>query len=183
MTRNNAASGAQLPNFLLIVRSIRLQNTIPDIVTAGSTHGKDPFSADGIKLAPHQMQDTGANGLYQTAVPLADWVTAEQIEIFMIPAYEQRGKRPILQPIQPSLLRIAAIPDAAEVSTDDEVILFGQFTLFGEGHRMEPTEIAVRITGYKDCHFFSPFPFILLPVRALHPNPESECGSYQHSPP
>ena len=49
-------------------------------------------------------------------MPLTDWVAAEQIEIFMIPTYEQCGKGPGCQPIQPLLLRIAAIPDAAAVS-------------------------------------------------------------------
>ena len=85
-------------------------------MATGPAHGKDPFSADVIKLAPHQVQDTGANGLYQTAVPLADWVAAEQIIVFMISTDEQRGKGPGLQPVQPLLLRIAAIPDTAEVS-------------------------------------------------------------------
>lgn len=95
-------------------------------------HGKYPLSADVIKLAPHQMQDAGAYGLYQAAVPLADWIVAEQIIVFMVSADEQRGKGPGLQPVQPLLLRIAAIPDTAEVSTDDEVILFGQVTLLME---------------------------------------------------
>ena len=125
-------------------------------MATGPAHGKDPFSADVIKLAPHQVQDTGANGLYQATVPLTDWVAAEQIEIFMIPAYEQCGKGPGCQPIQPLLLRIAAIPDAAEVPTDDDVILLGQVTLFGEGRRMEPTEIAVRITLSR-CKNYSVF--------------------------
>ena len=51
----------------------------------------------------------------------------------------------------------AAIPDTAEVSTKDEVILFGQVTLLMECCRQEPAEITVRITGYKNGHFFSPF--------------------------
>ena len=125
-------------------------------MATGPAHGKDPFSADVIKLAPHQVQDTGANGLYQATVPLTDWVAAEQIEIFMIPTYEQCGKGPGCQPIQPLLLRIAAIPDAAEVPADDDVILLGQVTLFGEGRRMEPTEIAVRITLSR-CKNYSVF--------------------------
>ena len=93
----------------------------------------------------------------------------EQIEIFMIPTYEQCGKGPGCQPIQPLLLRIAAIPDAAEVPADDDVILLGQVTLFGEGRRMEPTEIAVRITSYKDRHFFS--------SRSIHSKPCSNTTS------
>ena len=125
-------------------------------MATGPTYGENPLSADVIKLAPHQVQNTGADGLYQAAVPLADWVAAEQIEIFMIPAYEQCGKGPGCQPIQPLLLRIAAIPDTAEVSTDDEVILFGQVTLLMECCRQEPAEIAVRITLSR-CKNYSVF--------------------------
>lgn len=43
------------------------------------------------------------------------------------------------------------------ISTDDEVILFGQVTLLMECCRQEPAEITVRITGYKNGHFLSPF--------------------------
>ena len=110
------ACGVELPQLSLIVRIIRFQNAVPDIVAAGAAHGKYPLSADVIKLAPHQMQDAGAYGLYQAAVPLADWIVAEQIIVFMVSADEQRGKGPGLQPVQPLLLRIAAIPDTAEVS-------------------------------------------------------------------
>ena len=66
------ACGVELPQLSLIVRIIRFQNAVPDIVAAGAAHGKYPLSADVIKLAPHQMQDAGAYGLYQAAVPLAD---------------------------------------------------------------------------------------------------------------
>ena len=110
------ACGVELPQLSLIVRIIRFQNAVPDIVAAGAAHGKYPLSADVIKLAPHQMQDAGAYGLYQAAVPLADWIVAEQIIVFMVSADEQRGKGPGLQPVQPLLLRIAAIPDTAEVT-------------------------------------------------------------------
>ena len=110
-----SACGVELPQLSLIVRIIRFQNAVPDIVAAGAAHGKYPLSADVIKLAPHQMQDAGAYGLYQAAVPLADWIVAEQIIVFMVSADEQRGKGPGLQPVQPLLLRIAAIPDTAEV--------------------------------------------------------------------
>ena len=111
-----SACGVELPQLSLIVRIIRFQNAVPDIVAAGAAHGKYPLSADVIKLAPHQMQDAGAYGLYQAAVPLADWIVAEQIIVFMVSADEQRGKGPGLQPVQPLLLRIAAIPDTAEVT-------------------------------------------------------------------
>ena len=43
------------------------------------------------------------------------------------------------------------------IVSKDEVILFGQVTLLMECCRQEPAEITVRITGYKNGHFFSPF--------------------------
>lgn len=89
-------------------------------------------------------------------MPLADWIVAEQIIVFMVSADEQRGKGPGLQPVQPLLLRIAAIPDTAEVSTDDEAILFGQVTLLMECCRQEPAEITVRITLSR-CKNYSVF--------------------------
>ena len=88
------------------------------------------------------MQDAGAYGLYQAAVPLADWVAAEQIEIFMIPAYEQCGKGPGCQPIQPLLLRIAAIPDAAEVSF---IPNSGQWRLYRKKYYPEIFYIALKM--------------------------------------
>lgn len=48
-------------------------------------------------------------------MPLIDRVTAEQVEIFVIPTHKQRRERPVFQPVQPLLFGIAAIPDAAEV--------------------------------------------------------------------
>ena len=84
-----SACGVELPQLSLIVRIIWFQNAVPDIVAAGAAHGKYPLSADVIKLAPHQMQDAGAYGLYQAAVPLADWIVAEQIIVFVVPADEQ----------------------------------------------------------------------------------------------
>ena len=91
------------------------------------------------------MQDAGAYGLYQAAVPLADWIVAEQIIVFMVSADEQRGKGPGLQLVQPLLFSVAAIPDTAKVTADDHIILFGQAFLFPEGLRAEAAEVAVCI--------------------------------------
>ena len=135
-------------------------------MAAGPTHSKDPLSADVIKLAPHQVQDTGANGLHQAAAPLADWVAAEQIIVFMVSTDKQCSKGPGLHPIQPSLLCIAAIPDAAKVPADDEVILFGQVTLLMEGRRLEPAEITVRITLSR-CKNYSDFYILMVSCLAF----------------
>lgn len=137
-----SACGVELPQLSLIVRIIRFQNAVPDIVAAGAAHGKYPLSADVIKLAPHQMQDAGAYGLYQAAVPLADWIVAEQIIVFMVSADEQRGKGPGLQPVQPLLLRIAAIPDTAEVAI---IPNSGQRRLYRKKYYPEIFYIALKI--------------------------------------
>ena len=71
-----------------------------------------------------------------------------------------------LQPVQPLLLRIAAIPDTAEVSTDDEVILFGQVTLLMECCRQEPAEITVRITLSR-CKNYSDFYILMVSYLAF----------------
>lgn len=137
-----SACGVELPQLSLIVRIIRFQNAVPDIVAAGAAHGKYPLSADVIKLAPHQMQDAGAYGLYQAAVPLADWIVAEQIIVFMVSADEQRGKGPGLQPVQPLLLRIAAIPDTAEVAI---IPNSGQWRLYRKKYYPEIFYIALKM--------------------------------------
>ena len=137
-----SACGVELPQLSLIVRIIRFQNAVPDNVAAGAAQGKYPLSADVIKLAPHQMQDAGAYGLYQAAVPLADWIVAEQIIVFMVSADEQRGKGPGLQPVQPLLLRIAAIPDTAEVAV---IPNSGQWRLYRKKYYPEIFYIALKM--------------------------------------
>ena len=110
-----SACGVELPELSLIVWIIRLQNAVPDVVTAGPAHGKDFLSADFVELPSHQVQDAGTNRLHQTAVPLACRVTSEQIKVFMIPADEQGGERPAFQPVEPLLFNIAVVPDTAKV--------------------------------------------------------------------
>ncbi len=126
------ACGVELPQLSLIVRVIRFQNAvlISWLLAPPMVNIRFPQM---LKAGP--ASDAGRWGVwpaYQAAVPLADWIVAEQIIVFMVSADEQRGKGPGLQPVQPLLLRIAAIPDTAEVSTKDEVILFGQVTLLME---------------------------------------------------
>lgn len=81
--------GVELPKLSLIVWIVRLQNAVPDVVTAGTSHGKDFLSADLVELSSHQVQDAGTDWLHQTAMPLACRVTSEQIIVFVIPTDEQ----------------------------------------------------------------------------------------------
>ena len=108
--------GVELPKLSLIVWIVRLQNAVPNVVTAGPAHGKDFLPADLVELPSHQVQDAGTDRLHQTAMPLTCWVTSEQIIVFVIPTDEQGGKCPVLQPVEPLLFNLAAIPDAAKVS-------------------------------------------------------------------
>lgn len=110
------ACGVELPQLSLIVRIIRFQNAVPDIVAAGTAHGKYPLSADVIKLAPHQMQNAGADRLHLSTMPFAHWVSSQQVIIFVITIHKQGGKGSVRQPVQPLLFSVAAIPDTAKVS-------------------------------------------------------------------
>ena len=84
--------GVELPKLSLIVWIVRLQNAVPNVVTAGPTHGKDFLSADLVELSSHQVQDAGTDRLHQTAMPLTCRVTSEQIIVFVIPTDEQGGE-------------------------------------------------------------------------------------------
>ena len=146
------ACGVELPQLSLIVRIIRFQNAVPDIVAAGAAHGKDALSADLIELPPHQMQDTGTDRLHLSAVPFARRVVPQEVIVFVITVHKQGGKGPVRQPVQPLLFSVAAIPDTAKVPADDYIILFGQAFLFPEDLRAEAAEVAVRIACEKNCH-------------------------------
>ena len=84
--------GVELPKLSLIVWIVRLQNAVPNVVTAGPAHGKDFLSADLVELSSHQVQDAGTDRLHQTAMPLTCRVTSEQIIVFVIPTDEQGGE-------------------------------------------------------------------------------------------
>lgn len=83
-----SACGVELPKLSLIAWIVRLQNAVPNVVTAGPAHGKDFLSADLVELPSHQVQNAGTDRLHQTAMPLTCRVTSEQIKVFMILADE-----------------------------------------------------------------------------------------------
>ena len=73
------------------------------------------------------MQDAGAYGLYQAAVPLADWIVAEQIIVFMVSLYPQNGVR-FLRKIFTMILKSFILrPAQSKISADNDVIFFCQF--------------------------------------------------------
>ena len=132
----------ELPKLSLIVWIVRLQNAVPNVVTAGPAHGKDFLPADLVELTAHQVQDAGTDRLHQTAMPLTCWVTSEQIIVFVIPIDEQGGECPVLQPVEPLLFNLAAIPDAAKVSI---IPNSGQRRLYRKKYYPEIFYIALKI--------------------------------------
>ena len=100
------ACGVELPQLSLIVRIIRFQNAVPDIVAAGAAHGEDALSADLIELPPHQMQDTGTDRLHLSAASFAHRVVPQKVIVFVITVNKQGSKGPVRQPVQPLCLII-----------------------------------------------------------------------------
>lgn len=56
------------------------------------------------------------NALDFSAVPLLYGVFSEQIEVFVVSADKQSGKRQVFQPVQAAGILFAAFPYTAEVS-------------------------------------------------------------------
>ena len=166
-------AGVQSPAFPLKLRIVRFQDAAADVVAAGPAHGEECFSLDAVNLPPHQVDHRGADLLYLTAAPFLYRVLCQQIIVFMVAGDEQGGERLLLQPIQPVPLIGAAVPDASEVSGDDNTVLFGQLGLLVEDVFFETGEIAVCIACYEDCHNALAFHSYLSTdaVRFLHPYP------------
>ena len=95
------------------------------------------------------------NSLNLSAVPFLCRVFAQQVEVFMVAADEQRGKGQILQPVQIALLLFTPVPYAAEISADEHIVFLGHSGLLGEVFGCKPLEVAMGIAGCID-HFGSP---------------------------
>jgi hypothetical protein len=57
-------------------------------------------------------------------VPILHRILRQQIEVFMIAGAEECCEWLFFQPVQPELFLGAAVPDAAEVSRDDNAVFF-----------------------------------------------------------
>ena len=62
----------------------------------GAAHGEDPFPSNFVDLAPHQVQDAGADHPHPSAMPLLNGVSMKQIEVLVIPIHEQSREGPVL---------------------------------------------------------------------------------------
>ena len=126
----------------LKIRGIRLQNPILDVMTFCAAHGEEAVTLQLEDLTAHQVQNMGTNAMHLAAVPIVHRISFQRVIVFMIPTYEQCGKGPGCQPIQPLLLRIAAIPDAAEVSI---IPNSGQWRLYRKKYYPEIFYIALKM--------------------------------------
>ena len=142
----------QHPAFPLELRIVRLQDAAADIVAAGTAHREEGPALDIVNLPPQQVNHRGANTLYCAAVPLLRREFSQHIEILMVAGYEQSGEGLRFQPVQPVPLLSAAVPNAAEVSSNDHTIFFGQLCLFVEDVFLEPGEISVGVASDENCH-------------------------------
>lgn len=64
----------------------------------------------------------------------------KQIEVLVVSINEQSCEGPILQSIKHSLLRLAAVPDPTEITTDDHIVILAQVFLLWEGSGGKPAE-------------------------------------------
>ena len=96
-------------------------------------------------LPSHQMDHMRPDSLDRSAVPFLCRVFAQQVEVFMVAADEQGGKRQLLQPIQIALVLFTPVPYAAEISADEHIVFLGHSGLLGEVFGCKPLEVAVGI--------------------------------------
>ena len=149
------AHSAKSPVLFFKIRRFGIQNAILDVVAPGTAHGEDGVSLQVKDLPAHQMDYMRPDSLDRSTVPFLCRVFAQQVEVFMVAADEQRGKGQILQPVQIPLLLLAPIPYATKISADDHVVFLGHSGLLGEVFGCEPLEVAMGIAGCID-HFGSP---------------------------
>jgi len=81
-----------------------VQDTVLDIMAPGAAHGEEGVSLQVKDLPAHQMDYMRPDSLDRSTVPFLCRVFAQQVEVFMVAADEQRGKGQILQPVQVPLL-------------------------------------------------------------------------------
>ena len=112
----SGAHSAKSPVLFFKIRRFGIQNAILDVVAPGTAHGEDGVSLQVKDLPAHQMDYMRPDSLDRSTVPFLCRVFAQQVEVFMVAADEQRGKGQILQPVQIPLLLLAPIPYATKIS-------------------------------------------------------------------
>lgn len=109
------AHSAKSPVLFFKIRRFGIQNAILDVVAPGTAHGEEGVSLQVKDLPAHQMDYMRPDSLDRSTVPFLCRVFAQQVEVFMVAADEQRGIGQILQPVQIPRLLLAPIPYAAKI--------------------------------------------------------------------
>src|SRR5699024_2522834 len=128
-------------------------NSIGNVMGRGSAEGKDGTSVNAEGLPAHQMKDGRANHMYISTVAVFDRKCGQSVKILVISADKKRGKRFLIQPVQPIVFIfhcfsvIFLAPDTAEISADDNKILFRHFFLFWKNVRGKSAKDSMSITG------------------------------------
>ena len=110
------AHSAKSPVLFFKIGSFGIQNTILDVMAPGSAHGEEGVPLQIKDLPTHQMDYMGPNALDFPTVPFLYGVLSQQVEVFMVAADKQRGKRQVFQPVQAAGILFAAFPYTAEVA-------------------------------------------------------------------
>lgn len=72
------------------------------------------------------MKDIRTDSVYLAALPFFNRVAVEDIKVLMVSINEDRIPWQGFQPVQPEAIRTSPIPDAAEITADDDIIITGQ---------------------------------------------------------
>ena len=101
--------------------------------------GEKSLATDCIHLPAHQVDDVGSDEMDLSTIPLADGVTIEQIEIFMIAVHKRNGKGQRREGLQVAPERLCR-PDPAEVPRNDHIVVLGEIGM-RPAERPEPSQI------------------------------------------
>ena len=88
-----------------------------------SAHDEEPYAVDHKHLPAHQMNDVGTDEVNFAAVPLINRIGCQEIVVLVIPVQEERSPGLRSQPVQPVFLLGGLVPDAAEITADDHIVV------------------------------------------------------------
>ena len=118
---------------------IAVEDTILYIVTGGTAEGKEGFTLYRVDLATHQMINTVPDTVRLTAVKRHRFkFTVQAVKIFVVAVNEYGSKGLFIERLKPLIFRAAVgvgIPDTAEISADDDNIVFCHVLLLRKGGR------------------------------------------------
>lgn len=128
------------------VRRVRFQDAVLDVVAAGAAHGEEDPAAQVEHLPPLQHQHRGPDDPHPAALPLPLGIGGQGIVVLMVAGNKDGGEGPGLQEVQPRIVPAVAVPHAAEVTGDQDDILFCQSLLLIKVLRPEAAEVSVGVS-------------------------------------